>query len=164
MALTLRSDLSFNWEQKNLKQLLCCSMEKLFHFLPRLNRKTQFLRSEILKNLNICPSKDRHLTCYTCYTSADFLHYGVMDLVKSFWSLFVWILAMGKIQKGPCSIRKGLEFSYNGKSGMIPNYISTPLAMTQLPGRQTAAKYKDFLFFFIFKKIQNSRSYYVSFQ
>ena len=107
-------------------------MEKLFHFLhffhsfPRLNRKTRFSRSEILKNLNICPSKDRHLTCYTCYPFADFLHYGVMDLVKSFWSLFVWILAMGKIQKEPGSIPKGLEFSYNGKSCMIPNYVSTP--------------------------------------
>ena len=50
-----------------------------------------------------------------------------MDLVKSFWSLFVWILAMGKIQKGPGSMPKGLEFSYNGKSGMIPNYVTTPL-------------------------------------
>merc|ERR1712215_162514 len=98
-----------------------------FHFFPRLNRKTRFSRSEILKNLNICPSKDRHLTCYTCHLFADFLHYGVMDLVKSFWSLFVWILAMGKMQKEPGSIPKGLEFSYNGKSGTIPNYVTTPL-------------------------------------
>ena len=51
-----------------------------------------------------------------------------MDLVQSFWSLFVWILAMGKIQKEPGSIPKGLEFSYNGKSGMIPNYVTTPLS------------------------------------
>jgi len=112
-------------------------MEKLFHFLhffhffPRLDRKTRFSRSEILKNLNICPSKDRQITCYTCYPFADLLHTGVMDLVKSFWSLFVWILAMGKIQKGPGSMPKGLEFSYNGKSGMTPNYITTPLF--QLP-------------------------------
>ena len=123
-------------KMKKMKKLLY-SMEKLFHFLhffhffPRLNRKTRFSRSEILKNLNICPSKDRHLTCYTCYPFADFLHYGVMDLVKSFWSLFVWILAMGKIQKEPGSIPKGLEFSYNGKSGMIPNYVTTPFMVKQ---------------------------------
>ena len=70
-------------------------MEKLFyflhffHFFPRLNRKTRFSRSEILKNLNICPSKDRHLTCYTCYRFYDFLQYGLMDLVKSF---FKWCM------------------------------------------------------------------------
>ena len=96
-------------KMKKMKKFLY-SMEKLFHFLhffhffPRLNRKTRFSRSEILKNLNICPSKDRHLTCYTCYPFADFLHYGVMDLVQSFWSLFVWILAMGKIQKEPVRV------------------------------------------------------------
>ena len=33
---------------------------------------------------------------------------------------------MGKIQKEPGSMPKGLEFSYNGKSGMIPNYVTTP--------------------------------------
>ena len=49
-------------------------------------------------------------------------------LSKIVWSLFVWILAMGKIQKGPGSMPKGLEFSYNGKSGMTPNYITTPLS------------------------------------
>ena len=79
---------------KKMKKLLY-SMEKLFHFLhffhffPRLNRKTRFSRSEILKNLNICPSKDRHLTCYTCYRFYDFLQYGLMDLVKSF---FKWCM------------------------------------------------------------------------
>ena len=56
-----------------------------------------------------------------------------MDLVKSFWSLFVLILAMGKIQKGPGSMPKGLEFSYNGKSGMIPNYVTTPFDMKEAP-------------------------------
>ena len=96
------------------------SFSSFFLFFPTI-------KSEILKNLNICPSKDRHLTCYTCYPFADFLHYGVMDLVKSFWSHFVWVLAMRKIQKEPGSIPKGLEFSYNGKSGMIPNYVTTPL-------------------------------------
>ena len=85
------------------------SMEKLFHFLhffhffPRLNRKTRFSRSEILKNLNICPSKDRHLTCYTCYRFYDFLQYGLMDLVKSF---FKWCMIYNfnrKSQKAPMS-------------------------------------------------------------
>ena len=42
---------------------------------------------------------------------------------------------MGKIQKEPGSMPKGLEFSYNGKSGMIPNYVTTPLN-----GRMTMKK------------------------
>ena len=66
-----------------------CHFLHFFHFFPRLNRKTRFSRSEILKNLNICPSKDRHLTCYTCYRFYDFLQYGLMDLVKSF---FKWCM------------------------------------------------------------------------
>ena len=82
---------------KNMKKRkkFLYAMEKLFHFLhffhcfPRLNRKTRFSRAEILKNLNICPSKDRHLTCYTCYRFYDFLQYGLMDLVKSF---FKWCM------------------------------------------------------------------------
>ena len=96
-------------KMKKMKKFLYLS-QKLFHFLhffrffPRLNQKTRFSRSKILKNLNISPSKDRHLTCYTCYRFYDLLQYGVMDLVKSFWSLFVWILAMGKIQKEPVRV------------------------------------------------------------
>ena len=42
-----------------------------------------------LKNLNICPSKDKHLTRYTWYHFYDFLQYGLMDLVKSF---FKWCM------------------------------------------------------------------------
>ena len=101
--------------------------------LVKKSEKALKITNNVDYNLNICPSKDRHLTCYTCYPFADFLHYGVMDLVKSFWSLFVWILAMGKIQKEPGSIPKGLEFSYNGKSGMIPNYVTTPLLQLAIP-------------------------------
>ena len=76
------------------------SFSYFFHFFQRLNRKTRFLRSEILKNLNICPSKDRHLTCYRFY---DFLQYGLMDLVKSF---FKWCMIYNfnrKSQKAPMS-------------------------------------------------------------
>ena len=95
-------------KMKKMKKFLY-SMEQLFHFLhffhcfPRLNRKTRFSRSEILKNLNICPSKDRHLTCYTCYRFYDFLQYGLMDLVKSF---FKWCMIYNfnrKSQKEPVS-------------------------------------------------------------
>ena len=81
-------------KMKKMKKFLY-SMEQLFHFLhffhcfPRLNRKMRFSRSEILKNLNICPSKDKHLTCYTWYHFYDFLQYGLMDLVKSF---FKWCM------------------------------------------------------------------------
>ena len=101
---------------KKMKKLLY-SMEKLCHFLhffhcfPRLNRKTRFSRSEILKNLNICPSKDRHLTCYTCYRFYDFLQYGLMDLVKSF---FKWCMIYNfnrKSQKAPMSCHFIPDFS-----------------------------------------------------
>jgi len=103
-------------KMKKMKKLLL-SMEKLFHFLhffhffPRLNRKTRFSRSEILKNLNICPSKDRHLTCYTCYRFYDFLQYGLMDLVKSF---FKWCMIYNfnrKSQKAPMSCHFIPDFS-----------------------------------------------------
>ena len=108
-------------KMKKMKKFLY-SMEKLFHFLhffhffPRLNRKTRFSRSEILKNLNICPSKDRHLTCYTCYRFYDFLQYGLMDLVKSF---FKWCMIYNfnrKSQKAPMSCHFIPDFLYTGKS------------------------------------------------
>ena len=46
----------------------------------------RFSRSKVLKILNICPSKFRNLTCYTCYSFYIFLQYGLMDLVKSFFN------------------------------------------------------------------------------
>ena len=86
---------------KDMKKFLHW-IEKLFMFAP-FKSKTRFSRSEILKNLNICPSKDRHLTCYTCYRFYDFLQYGLMDLVKSF---FKWCMIYNfnrKSQKAPMS-------------------------------------------------------------
>ena len=92
---------------------ICCFIHYP-RFVPSLNRKKHFSRSEILKNLNICPSKDRHLNSYTCYRFYDFLQYGLMDLVKSF---FKWCMIYNfnrKSQKDPARDINGLDIWYNG--------------------------------------------------